>query len=43
MIKTQIKDMQIKEQLLVLWLLFSVITAWSAILLELLVLFTRGH
>jgi hypothetical protein len=41
MIKMQGKDMRIKEQLLVLWLLFSVITAWSAILLELLVLFTR--
>jgi hypothetical protein len=41
MIKMQGKDITKKEQLLVLWLLFSVITMQSAILLELSVLFTR--
>jgi hypothetical protein len=41
MIKTQGKDITNKEQLLVLWLLFSVITVRSAILSELSVLFTR--
>jgi hypothetical protein len=41
MIKTQARTLQIKEQLQVLWLLYSVITAQSAILSELLVLFTR--
>jgi hypothetical protein len=41
MIKMQGKDIAKKEQLLVLWLLFSVITTRSAILSELLVLFTR--
>ncbi len=39
--KRRARTSQIKEQLLVLWLLFSVITARSAILSELLVLFRR--